>query len=116
MSKIDSEGFRQICDSVWRDRGAILFWRGPLSGEDALLRAVYWRLHKEGVEQDKNVNAGHRDSKLLTYQAVLRSMLTQSSQMPLECASSLKDLVRRYEDESDGAELSRALEAEESKA
>ncbi|MGA9995057.1 MAG: hypothetical protein WBP93_06575 [Pyrinomonadaceae bacterium] len=110
MGKINSEGFRQICDRVWRDRGAILFWRGPLSGEDALLRAVYWRLHKEGVEQDQSVGDRQRDPKLLTYQVVLKCMLTQSAQSPLECVSSLKELVRRYKDES-GAELKK-MEAE----
>ena len=48
MSVIDPKRIRQICDDVWRDRAAILTGRGILSGEDALVRAAYWRLCKAG--------------------------------------------------------------------
>ncbi|HEY0406461.1 MAG TPA: hypothetical protein VGC89_12090 [Pyrinomonadaceae bacterium] len=54
MSAVKAETLRQICDGVWRDRAGILFWRGILSGEDALRRAVYWRLCKTGAEPDEN--------------------------------------------------------------
>ena len=111
MSKINLEGFKQICDSVWRDRGALLFWRGPLSGEDALMRAVYWRLCKEGFVQDKSAADCHQDPALPTYQLVLNTMLKQSAQMPHDCASSLNELVLRYRDEA-GAELSGVVKAE----
>ena len=50
MSIVDAEKIKQICDGVWRDRAAILALRGILSGEAALVRAVYWRLCKAGRE------------------------------------------------------------------
>jgi hypothetical protein len=56
MSAVKAETLRQICDGVWRDRAGILFWRGLLSGEDALMRAVYWRLCKTGAEPDASGN------------------------------------------------------------
>lgn len=56
MSTIKAEKFGEICDGVWRDRAAILFHRGALSGEDALIRAVYWRLCKAGGDSDRKVN------------------------------------------------------------
>jgi hypothetical protein len=48
MDVVTSEKVRQICDGVWRDRATILTGRGFLSGEAALVRAVYWRLCKVG--------------------------------------------------------------------
>jgi hypothetical protein len=48
MSVINSERVQQVCDEVWRDRADVLADRGVLSGEDALVRAVYWRLCKTG--------------------------------------------------------------------
>jgi hypothetical protein len=50
MSMISAEKFCQICDDVWRDRAAILSRRGLMSAEDALVRAVYWRVRKAGGE------------------------------------------------------------------
>ena len=64
----NAEQCRQICDGVWRDRAGILFWRGILSGEDALLRAVYWRLCKAGAEPDESDT---------TYAPVLREFVQQ---------------------------------------
>lgn len=50
----NSEKYRQVCDEVWRDRANILTGRGDLSGEDVLVRAVYWRLCKTGDEPKHN--------------------------------------------------------------
>ena len=50
MNNISAARFEQICDGVWRDRATILADRGFLSGEDALIRAVYWRLYKIGAD------------------------------------------------------------------
>src|SRR6476659_1420554 len=44
MTTINSERFAEICSKVWLDRSAVLTGRGLLSGEGALVRAVYWRL------------------------------------------------------------------------
>jgi hypothetical protein len=46
---INSEQFQEICSGVWRDRDKVLRGRGFLSGEAALMRAVYWRLAKVGI-------------------------------------------------------------------
>jgi hypothetical protein len=51
---ISAEQFKLICDGVWHDRTAILFWRGIMSGEDALVRAAYWRLCKAGGQPELN--------------------------------------------------------------
>ena len=55
MSNINAEKFGQICDEVWRDRAAILSGRDNLSGEDALMRAVYWRICKEVGEPGRSI-------------------------------------------------------------
>ena len=47
---INSEQFQEICNGVWRDRARLLSGRGFLSGEAALMRAVYWRLSKAGIK------------------------------------------------------------------
>ena len=56
MSTISAEEFEQICDSVWRDRAAILFRRGALNDEDILVEAVYWRLCKAGGKPGRSLN------------------------------------------------------------
>lgn len=55
MNAADSERCRQICQEVWRDRANILTGLGGLSGETALVRAVYWRLCKTGDEPDQSL-------------------------------------------------------------
>jgi hypothetical protein len=72
MSTADSEKLKRICNDVWRDRADILSDCGVLSGETALLRAVYWRLCKVGDAPDQRIN----DAPLL------------------------KELVRQYRDET----------------
>jgi len=57
MSTISAEKFAQICDDVWRDRAGILSRRGILSDEEALVRAVYWRIRKAGGEPDRNIES-----------------------------------------------------------
>ena len=68
MSKINAEKFGQICDAVWRDRVAIISQRGLLSDEDALVRAVYWRIRKAGGEPDRNIG---------TYTPLLNKLVQQ---------------------------------------
>lgn len=69
MGLIGPETIRQICDGVWQDRAAILTPRGVLSGEDALVGAVYWRLCKAGRQPGESI---------------------------ADCAPFLRELVRRY--------------------
>ena len=83
MSVMNPERVQQVCDEVWRDRDAILADRGVLSGEDALVRAVYWRLCKTGDGP------------------------AQSSD---DYAPFLKELVRKYRDEAAGSVAAPRLE------
>lgn len=64
-----SEMIKRICDGVWRDRAAILSGRGDLSGEDALVGAVYWRLCKAGRKPGESI---------------------------ADCAPFLREIVRQY--------------------
>jgi len=103
MSAINSERFGQICDGVWRDRAAIVSGRGSLSGETALVRAVYWRLCKAGGAPSKMIADCDTEHTVLTYQRVVSSMLAQYAQPHSDSTPLLKELSRRYRDE-DGQE------------
>jgi hypothetical protein len=102
MSTINSEKFGRICDGVWRDRAAILSGRGILSGEAALLRAVYWRLCKAGVAQGQSMEDCDEEQMLSVYQHLVGSMLKQNAHPPFDGAPHLKELVRRSIDEGRG--------------
>ena len=68
-----ADEIEQVCDGVWRDRDAILSGRGVASGEDALVRAAYWRLCKAGRAPGESIE---------------------------DCAPFLRELVRRYRAET----------------
>ena len=93
---MNPEKFRQICDAVWHDRAAILTRRGILSGEAALVRAVYWRLCKAGGTPGRSIEDCDTGHMLLIYQRLIGSTLTQDSQPHFDGAPFLKELVRRY--------------------
>ena len=57
MSLINAEKLGQICDDVWRDRAAILSRCGLLNYEEALARALYWRICKAGGDPGHDVSA-----------------------------------------------------------
>lgn len=99
MTTINSEQFGEICNGVWRDRAAVLRGRGLLSGEATLLRAVFWRLCKAGVNPSNSVENHGLEPTILSYQAVVGSMLEQSARPPFDGASILKELVERYQNE-----------------
>ena len=99
MSTVNSEKFGRICDGVWRDRAAILSGRVILSGEAAILRAVYWRLCKAGVAQGQSMEDCDEEQMLSLYQRLIGIMLTQNAHPPFDGAPHLKELVRRSIDE-----------------
>jgi hypothetical protein len=72
MSTNASENYKQVCAEVWRDRATIIGGRGDLTAENALVRAVYWRLCKIGDDPGQG----------------------------LSDAQPLKELVRQYRDEA----------------
>jgi hypothetical protein len=96
---ISSEQFREICDGVWRDRTAILTGRGFLSPEAALVRAVYWRLCKAGIEPTRNIEDFSSEQSVLTYQIVVECVLELSGSPHFEGAPFLSELVQRYQNE-----------------
>ena len=99
MTTINSGQFGEICNGVGRDRAAVLRGRGFLSGEAALVRAVYWRLWKAGVKPANSAENYNSKPTILTYQLVVRSMLEVSARPLFDGAPILKELVERYQNE-----------------
>jgi hypothetical protein len=100
---IDSQTFGHICDGVWRDRAAILSRKGFVTGEAALIRAVYWRLCKAGGKPDKSINEYDPAQTRQTYQMVVNCMLKLFSHPRFDGAPFLEALVQRYLDETETA-------------
>lgn len=100
MITINSEQFGEICNGVWRDRAAVLRGRGLLSGEAALLRAVFWRLCKSGVKPAGNAEDYGSKPTILSYQLVLGSMLELNARPIFDAAPILKELVENYQNET----------------
>jgi hypothetical protein len=100
MSANKSERFKRICDGVWRDRDAILTRRGGLSGEAALVRAVYWRLCNAWGEPSQMTDAGHGGHTLPSYERLVSIMLTQHTGQHFDGVPLLNELVRQYRDEA----------------
>ena len=100
MVAITSKRFAHICDGVWRDRVAILTGRGILSGEAALMRAVYWRLCKAGAAPSRCIDDSDLEPTLRTYQSVVNSTLAQHGPTHFDGTPFLEELVRRYRDEA----------------
>jgi hypothetical protein len=99
MITINSEQFGEICNGVWRDRAAVLRGRGLLSGEAALLRAVFWRLCKWGVMPAGSAENYSSKPTILSYQLVLGCMLELNSRPLFDGAPILKELVENYQNE-----------------
>jgi len=98
MATITAAQFQNICTGVWRDRAAVLADRGFLSGEAALMRAVYWRLCKSGVVQS-NVGENYSPETFQTYETVVGCMLELSASPRFDCAPLLQELCQRYKTE-----------------
>ena len=107
MSIIATERFKRVCDQVWRDREAILTRRGGLSGEAALMRAVYWRLCKAWGGLDTSGDASSTDQIFFTYQRRVSIMLTQQAGPRFDGSPLLNELIRQYREESGQAAESR---------
>jgi hypothetical protein len=99
MSTINSEQFGEICNGVWRDRAAVLLGRGVLSGEATLVRAVFWRLCKAGVNHSSSGESYSSQPTILAYQLVVGRMLEVNARPPFDGAPILKELVDRYQNE-----------------
>ena len=97
MTTINSNQFREICNAVWHSRAAVLKGCGDLSGETALMRAVFWRLRKVGLRYTGE-NFGSLPPTH-AYQLVVGRMLEASGRPAFDSALILKELVERYQDE-----------------
>jgi len=99
MNTINSEKFGRICDGVWLDRISIQSGRGSLSGETALIRALYWRLCNAGATPGQSLEDCDEEQMLSVYQRLIRSMLKQYAHQSYDDAPYLKELVRCSVDE-----------------
>ena len=96
---ISAEQFQAICNGVWRDRAVLLKGRGFLSGEAALLRAVYWRLSKAGIRpilSPENYGSPHAAS---SYELGVSCLLEVNGGAHFNGMQYLNELVQRYTDE-----------------
>jgi hypothetical protein len=109
-----SDKFKRVCDHVWRDREAILTGRGCLTGEAALMRAVYWRLCKAWGGVSACEDGSHSGQTLFTYQRLVGILLTQNVGPHYDGSLLLNELVRRYREEavkaSDSPQAAKARE------
>jgi hypothetical protein len=99
MTTINSEQFGEICNTVWRDRAAVLLGQGSLSGEATLVRAVFWRLCKAGIKTKGCAESDCSKPAILAYQSVVGRMLELHGRPAFDSAPILKELVERYQNE-----------------
>jgi hypothetical protein len=98
-STINSEQFGELCNAVWRDRAAILRGKGSLSGEATLVRAVFWRLCKAGIETKGCADTDSSKPPFDAYQLVVGRMIELSGRPAFDGAPIMTDLVTRYQNE-----------------
>ena len=96
VNTINAEQFGEICDGVWSDRDAVLRDRGRLSGDAALVRAVFWRLCKAGVKPISSAENYDVEPTILAYQSVVSRMLQVNARPAFDGAQILKELVERF--------------------
>lgn len=99
MATINSEQFETICSEVWRDRTAVVSGRGFLSGEAALMRAVYWRLCKVGVKPLGSADNYNSMQGILAYQLGVGCLLELNSRPTFDGTPFLNALIERYQNE-----------------
>jgi hypothetical protein len=107
MTTINSEQFGEICDAVWRDRASVLRGSGRLSGEAALVRAVFWRLCKAGVKPTSYAETDGSKPTILAYEIVVGQMLEVNARPAFDGAPILKELIERYQNEDGSLEKRR---------
>lgn len=96
---ISSEQFQEICNGVWRDRAVLLEGRGFLSGEAALMRAVYWRLSKSGIKPILSPENYSAPRKASSYELGVSCLLEVHGRPRFDGIQYLEDLVQRYRNE-----------------
>lgn len=99
MTTINSEQFGEICNAVWRDRASVLRGSGSLSGEATLVRAVFWRLCKAGVQTRGCAENDSSKPTINAYQLIVGRMLEANGRPAFDSALILKELTDRYTNE-----------------
>jgi len=96
---INSDQFQEICNGVWRDRATLLNGRGFLSGEAALMRAVYWRLSKAGIKPTVSAENYGSPRTASSYKMGVSCMLEIHGRPRFDGTQYLSVLVQRYKNE-----------------
>ena len=99
MTAINSKQFGEICDGVWDDRTPLVRGRGFLSGEAALVRAVYWRICKTGVKRTVSAENYLSPQAISAYQLGVSCLLELNGNPRFDCVPLLEQLVARYQNE-----------------
>lgn len=96
---INLEQFQEICNGVWRDRVMVLKGRGFLSGDAALIRAVYWRLSKAGIKAILSAENYGSANTVSSYEVAVSCLIEVHGRPHFSGAQYLKELVQRYKNE-----------------
>jgi hypothetical protein len=96
---INSDQFQEICEGVWRDRAVLLKGRGFLSGEAALMRAVYWRLSKAGIRPILSPENYSSPRAASSYELGVSCLLEVHGRPRFNGIRYLKELGQRYRNE-----------------
>ena len=96
---INSKQFQEICNGVWRDRDRLLSGRGFLSGEAALMRAVYWRLSKAGIKPILSAEDYGSPRTASSYELGVSCMLEIHGHPRFDSTQYLNVLVQHYKQE-----------------
>lgn len=96
---ISSEQFQEICNGVWRDRAVLVSGRGFLTGEAALIRAVYWRLSKLGIKPVPSAENYGSPRTASSYELGVSCMLEIHGRPRFDGTEYLHVLVQRYKTE-----------------
>ncbi|MFY9620489.1 MAG: hypothetical protein WAM70_04430 [Pyrinomonadaceae bacterium] len=71
-----------------------------MSGEATLMRAVFWRLCKEGIKTKGCAGNDSSNPPIDAYQLVVGRMLELSGRPAFDSAPIMTDLVTRYQNEN----------------
>ena len=96
---INSEQFQVICKGVWQDRALVIEGRGFLSGEAALMRAVYWRLAKVGIRPSLSAENNRSLRTAASYELGVSCLLEVHGRPRFDATRILNDLVKHSTDE-----------------
>lgn len=100
MTTINSERFADICSKVWLDRSAVLTGRGLLSGEGALVRAVYWRLRNLAALPANSTENYGSPQTVSAYRLGVDRLLEINGHPDFDCSQLIDELLQRYQHES----------------